>query len=66
MYATYITHITVYDMCIFILIYTYDIFIEAYCVHEKEKATHSNILVWRISWTEQSGRLQSMELQRQT
>ena len=26
---------------------------------EKEMATHSNILAWRIPWTEESGRLQS-------
>ena len=31
---------------------------------EKEIATHSNILVWEISWTEVHGGLQSMELQR--
>ena len=28
---------------------------------EKEMATHSSILSWRIPWTEESGRLQSME-----
>ena len=27
---------------------------------EKEMATHSNILAWRIPWTEESGRLQFM------
>ena len=27
---------------------------------EKGKATHSSILVWRISWTEEPGGLQSM------
>ena len=27
---------------------------------EKEIATHSSILAWRIPWTEESGRLQSM------
>ena len=27
---------------------------------EKEMATHSSILAWRISWTEKPGRLQSM------
>ena len=27
-------------------------------------ATHSIILAWRISWTEEAGRLQSMGLQR--
>jgi len=26
-------------------------------------ATHSSIIAWRISWTEESGWLQSMELQ---
>ena len=31
---------------------------------EKEMATHSNILAWRIAWTEKSGGLQSMGLQR--
>ena len=27
---------------------------------EKELATHSSILAWRIPWTEEPGRLQSM------
>ena len=27
---------------------------------EKEMATHSSILAWRIPWMEDSGRLQSM------
>ena len=31
---------------------------------EKEMATDSSILPWRISWTEEPGRLLSMELQR--
>ena len=31
---------------------------------EKELATHSSILAWRIPWTEEPGRLQSMESQR--
>ena len=30
---------------------------------EKEMATHSSILAWRIPWTEEPGRPQSMELQ---
>ena len=30
----------------------------------KEMATHSSILAWRIPWTEEPGRLQSMGLQR--
>ena len=31
---------------------------------EKEMATHSRILAWRIPWTEDPGRVQSMGLQR--
>ena len=31
---------------------------------EKETTTHSSIFAWRIQWTEEPGRLQSMELQR--
>ena len=31
---------------------------------EKEMATHSSILRWRIPWTEEPGRLQSMGSQR--
>ena len=27
---------------------------------EKDMATHSSILAWRIPWTEEPGRLQSM------
>ena len=30
---------------------------------EKEIATHSSILAWKIPWTEEPGRLQSMGLQ---
>ena len=33
---------------------------------EKGKATHSSTLAWRIPWIEESGRLQSMGLQRDT
>ena len=33
---------------------------------EKEMANHSNILAWRIPWTEDPGGLQSMALQSQT
>jgi len=31
---------------------------------KKEMATHPSILVWKISWTEKTGRLQSMESQK--
>ena len=30
---------------------------------EKEMASHSSVLAWKIPWTEESGRLQSMESQ---
>ena len=33
---------------------------------EKEMATHSSILAWRIPWTKEPGRLQSMGSQRDT
>ena len=33
---------------------------------EKGMATHSNILAWRIPWTEEPGGLQSMGMQSQT
>ena len=33
---------------------------------EKEMATHSNILAWKIPWTEEPGGLQSMGSQSQT
>ena len=31
---------------------------------EKEMATHSSILAWKIPWTEEPGRLQSLGFQR--
>ena len=31
---------------------------------EKEMAIHSSTIAWKIPWTEEAGRLQSMELQR--
>ena len=31
---------------------------------EKDMATHSSILAWRIPWTEEPGRLLSIGLQR--
>ena len=31
---------------------------------EKEMATHSSILAWKIPWTNEPGRLQSMGLQK--
>ena len=31
---------------------------------EKEMVTHSGIIAWEVPWTEEPGRLQSMESQR--
>ena len=31
---------------------------------KEEMATHSSILAWKITWTEEPGRLQSMGLQK--
>ena len=31
---------------------------------EKEMSTHSSILAWKIPWTEEPGRIQSIGLQR--
>ena len=31
---------------------------------QKEMATHSNIIIWEIPWTEETGRLKSMGSQR--
>ena len=31
---------------------------------EKEMATHSSTVAWKVSWTEEPGMLQSMRLQR--
>ena len=33
-------------------------------ISEKAMATHSSTLAWKISWTEEPGRLQSMGSQR--
>ena len=33
---------------------------QLHCYMEKEMATHSSILAWKIPWTEKRGRLQSM------
>ena len=32
---------------------------------EKEMATHSSVLAWEITWTEEPGRIQSMGLQKE-
>ena len=31
---------------------------------EKEMATHSNILAWKIPWTEEPGGLESIDIQK--
>ena len=46
------------------LSYTLFCFVSRYAYPEKAMANHSNILAWKIPWTEEPGRLQSMGLQR--
>ena len=36
----------------------------SFCLAEKAMAPHSSTLAWKIPWTEEPGRLQSMGLQR--
>ena len=43
-------------VCVCVYIYIY--------IYEKEVATHSSILAWKIPWTEKPGRLQYMGSQR--
>ena len=43
---------------------TWVCFLEWEDLLEEEMATHSSILAWKIPWTEEPGRLQSMESQR--
>ena len=38
--------------------------VELYTLLQKEMATHSSILAWKIPWTEEPGRLQSIGSQR--
>ena len=55
-------------ICIYIL-YIYNIYVYFYthvhayvCIREKAMVTHSSTLVWKIPWTKEPGRLQSMGL----
>ena len=45
-------------------IYSKNVFEGLLCAREKEMATHSTILAWRIPWTGKPGGLQSLESQR--
>ena len=50
-------------MYICIYIHVYKCVLKAYQIN-KEMAVHYSMLAWRIPWTEDPGRLQSMELHR--
>ena len=39
-------------------------FVDREDLPEKEMATHSSILAWKIPWTKESGRLKSMRSQK--
>ena len=41
----------------------HSLYVNTNCL-EKEMATHSSILAWRISWTDEPGEIQSMGSQR--
>ena len=45
-------------------VFSFSFCIFPYLLSKKEMVTHSSILAWRIPWTEKSGWLQSMGLQR--
>ena len=49
-----------------IYLYVYDDIIHLYIHTEKEMAAHSSTLAWKIPWTEERGRLQSMGSQSRT
>ena len=40
------------------------VFLKTLVLLEKEMATHSSVLAWKIPWIEEAGRLQSMGWQR--
>ena len=52
-------------MCACVCVYVY-IYILNCSLLEKEMATHSSILAWKIPWTEEPSGLQSMGSQRNT
>ena len=53
-------------MCAFVFLVFICNFDECFHCLEKEMATHSSTLAWKIPWTEEPGRLQSMGSQSQT
>ena len=56
---------TIYlDCSMFLLSVLLELCYILYLPLEKEMATHSSALVWKIPWTEEPGRLQSMGSQR--
>ena len=57
--SIYFGYISIY-LCLYINICIY-MFMSIYVyISEKAMATHSNTLAWKIPWTEEPGRLQSM------
>ena len=53
-----------HEQCTQIFVLNHAIFWELEIYLEKEMATHSRTLAWRIPWTEEPGGLQSMRSQK--
>ena len=47
-----------------VMLLLFNMLLSRLVILEKEMATHSSILAWKIPWTEKSGSLQSMGSQR--
>ena len=62
----YYSRSTIFLFCFsFLIFYTMFIFVFSVIILHMEKAmaTHSSTLAWKISWTEEPGKLQSMGMQ---
>ena len=55
----FFTTSTTWEACMYVY-EVINIYIHIHIISEKAMATHSSILAWKIPWTEEPGRLQSM------
>ena len=67
-FSTFFSHIGYYRilsrvLCVILYVFIYLMYGSVY-MSEKAMATHSSTLAWKIPWTDEPGRLQSMGLQR--
>ena len=61
----YNTQVYIYNIYVYIFS-IYSMYVSNIYILEEEMAAHSSILVWRIPWTEEPGRLRTMGWQSQT